>query len=119
VAVRWLADECVSPFIVARLRDRGQDVLYIAETDPGAPDSDIVGRADRERRLLLTEDKDFGELVFRWHRPAPGIVLLRFFPEARDQKWPQLAAAIDRYGDALLGRYTVVENDRIRSRLLD
>jgi predicted nuclease of predicted toxin-antitoxin system len=116
--VRWIADECVSPSIVARLRDSGHDVLYIADIAPGTSDSDIVERADQERRLLLTEDKDFGELVFRWRRAVPGIVLLRIVPERRGQKWTRLAAAIGRYGETLLGRYTVVEDDRIRSRLL-
>jgi predicted nuclease of predicted toxin-antitoxin system len=116
--VRWLADECVAAFVVARLRDGGHDVLYVAEADPGASDSDIVGLAEREQRLLLTEDKDFGELVFRWHRAAPGTVLLRIVSERRAQKWPRLAAAIERYGEALFGRYTVVEEGRLRSRPL-
>jgi predicted nuclease of predicted toxin-antitoxin system len=84
--VRWLADECVSPFLVGRLRDDGHDghdVLYMAEIAPGVPDSDIVKRADQDHRLLLTEDKDFGELLFRWHQAAPGIVLLRIFAGSR------------------------------------
>jgi predicted nuclease of predicted toxin-antitoxin system len=116
--VRWIADECVSPSVVARLRDNGHDVLYVSEIAPGTSDSDIVERADQEHRLLLTEDKDFGELVFRWHRATPGIVLLRILSERRVQKWARLAAAISRYGETLLGRYTVVEDDRIRSRQL-
>ena len=69
--MRWLADECVSPFLVARLRDGGHNVLHMAEIAPGVPDSDIVKRADQDHRLLLTEDKDFGELLFRWHQAAP------------------------------------------------
>jgi predicted nuclease of predicted toxin-antitoxin system len=116
--VRWIADECVSPFIVGQLRDSGHDVLYVAEIASGTADSNIVERADQEHRLLLTEDKDFGELVFRWHRAAPGIVLLRILQERHTQKWVRLAAAISTYGEKLLGRYTVVEDDRIRSRFL-
>jgi hypothetical protein len=54
--VRWLADECVSPFLVARLGDGGHNVLYMAEIAAGVPDSDIVKRADQDHRLLLTED---------------------------------------------------------------
>jgi len=116
--VRWLADECVSPFLVARLRDGGHDVLHMAEIAPGVPDSDIVKRANQDHRLLLTEDKDFGELLFRWHHAAPGIVLLRIFAERPAQKWQRLEAAMDRYGETLFGRYTVVEDARIRSRPL-
>jgi predicted nuclease of predicted toxin-antitoxin system len=116
--VRWLADECVTASVVDRLRDGGHDVLYVAKAEPSASDSYIAGIADREQPLLLTEDKDFGELVFRWHRAAPGIVLLRIVSERREQKWPRLAAAIERYGEALFGSYTVVGEGRLRSRPL-
>jgi hypothetical protein len=67
---------------------------------------------------LLIEDKDFGELLFRWHQAAPGIVLLRIFSERPARKWQRLEVAIDRYGESLFGRYTVVEDARIRSRSL-
>jgi hypothetical protein len=68
--------------------------------------------------LLLTEDKDFGDLVFRQGRPVPGIVLLRIDPSRRLQKAARLMAAIDRFGDGLIGRYTVIEEARFRSRPL-
>jgi predicted nuclease of predicted toxin-antitoxin system len=116
--VRWLADECVAAYVVAKLRDDGHDVLYVAEVDPSAADDAVVARAMQERRLLLTEDKDFGELVFRWRQAVPGIVLLRIVSERREQKWLRLTAAIERYGEAMLGRYTVVEEGRLRSRPL-
>jgi predicted nuclease of predicted toxin-antitoxin system len=116
--VRWLADECVAASVVARMREAGHDVVYVAEIDPSAPDSQVCRLAAREQGLLLTEDRDFGELVFRWRQAAPGIVLLRIVSESRALKWPRLAATIERYGEALFGRYTVVEDARIRSRPL-
>jgi predicted nuclease of predicted toxin-antitoxin system len=79
--VRWLADECVAGVIVARLRATGHDVAYTAEISPAASDTHAIAYAHRESRLLLTEDKDFGELVFRWNWPVPGLVLLRIDPE--------------------------------------
>jgi hypothetical protein len=72
----------------------------------------------REKRLLLTEDKDFGELVFRRERAVPGVVLMRINPENPALKAVRLAAAIERYGDGLFGRYTVIEGGRFRSRRL-
>jgi predicted nuclease of predicted toxin-antitoxin system len=75
-------------------------------------------RADRDNRLLLTEDKDFGDLVFRRALPVPGIVLMRIDPARRSVKRTHLLAAIERFGDALFGRYTVVEDSRFRSRPL-
>ncbi len=59
-----LVDESVGQQIVARLRDDGHDVLYIAEMAPGVDDEEVLGAANEHD--ALTADKDFGELVFRW-----------------------------------------------------
>ena len=116
--MRWLADECVDAPLVARLREAGHDTVYLAEAAPSAVDTDIVALAQREGRLLLTEDKDFGDLVIRRRAAVPGLVLLRIDPRQRHLKWARVEAAIARYGDLLLGRYTVVEESRFRSRAL-
>jgi predicted nuclease of predicted toxin-antitoxin system len=116
--VRWLADECVDFELVARLRSRGHDVVYMAEIAPTATDFAVIERAQAEARLLLTEDKDFGELVVRRDRSVPGLVLLRIDPAMRALKQKRLAAVTDRFGDALFGRYTIVEPGRFRSRRL-
>jgi predicted nuclease of predicted toxin-antitoxin system len=102
----------------ALLRRSGHDVVYMSEVDPRAADTEVMNRADRENRLLLTEDKDFGDLVFRQARPVPGIVLLRIDSSRRLRKGPRLLAAIDRFGDTLFDRYTVIEDARFRSRPL-
>ena len=67
--MRWIADECVSARLVKLLREAGHDVAYVAEMAAGASDTDLIGLARRENRLLLTDDKDFGELVFRRRFP--------------------------------------------------
>jgi predicted nuclease of predicted toxin-antitoxin system len=116
--MRWLADECVDAVVVVQLRRLDHDVIYAAETASSAPDSEIISLADQQRRLLLTEDKDFGELVFRKKTPVPGLVLVRIEPEKRGLKWPRLEAAIARFGNGLCGRFTVVEAARFRVRPL-
>jgi len=93
-------------------------VLYIAETGPGLSDTDVIALALREKRLLLTEDKDFGDLVFRRERAVPGVVLIRIGSETPIMKTARLAAAVERYGEGLWGRYTVIEEGRFRSRRL-
>ena len=60
-----LADEGVDRQIVALLRQAGHDVLYIAELEPGIADQTVFDKANRLNALLITADKDFGELVFR------------------------------------------------------
>ncbi len=116
--MRWLADECVAAPLVVFLRAGGHDVLYVAESAAGLNDSDVIALALREKRLLLTEDKDFGDLVFRRERTVPGVVLMRTDFENPVRKTLRLEAAIERYGEGLFGRYTVIEEGRVRSRRL-
>jgi predicted nuclease of predicted toxin-antitoxin system len=79
-----------------------------------AKDVRPVDRALRTDRILLTEDKDFGELAFQEKLTVPDTVLLRFPSTRRSMKWPQLKAAIAQHGDALYRGFTVVEEHRIR-----
>jgi len=85
------------------LHGSGHDVVYMSDVAPRAAETEVMNRADRENRRLLTEDKDFGDLVFRQARPVPGIVLLRIDSSRRLLKAPRLLAAIDRFGDTLFG----------------
>ena len=62
--MRWLVDECVDAALVGRLRESGHDVVYVSDVASHSPDDEVMNEAQRENRLLLTEDKDFGDLVF-------------------------------------------------------
>ena len=76
--MNFLADEgCAGPVILA-LRDAGHDVGAIAEVAKGAPDEQALDRAVNEKRVLITEDPDFGELVFARGRSSAGVSLVRF-----------------------------------------
>jgi predicted nuclease of predicted toxin-antitoxin system len=68
------------------LRQAGHEVVYIAELDPGITDDQVLDLANREELLLLTADKDFGELVYRLHRQAHGILLVRLIGLPADDK---------------------------------
>ena len=116
--MRWLADECIAASLVASLRHSGHDVLYVTEHAAGLHDVDVVELAMREKRLLLTEDKDFGDLIFRRGRAAPGIVLMRIASENARLQAARLMAAIDEYGDRLFGQFIVLEGGRFGSRRL-
>jgi predicted nuclease of predicted toxin-antitoxin system len=116
--MRWLADECVAASLVALLRAKDHDVLYVAEAAAGLSDVDVIALASHETRLLLTEDKDFGDLVFRRERVVPGVVLMRIDSDNSVLKAERLTAAIERYGEGLFGRYMVIEEGRFRSRRL-
>jgi len=116
--VRWLVDECVSARLVVMLREAGHDVSYAAETAAGTSDIELIELARLENRLLLTDDKDFGELVIRRQWDTPGVVLMRIAAEQPQTRWKRLQAAILRFGDGLYGKYIVVEALRFRFRAM-
>lgn len=117
--MRFLANENIPAESVRRLREAGHDVLAISESLAGAKDPDVLARAREEGRILLTFDRDYGELVYRRGLPVPlGIIYLRFVPQAPGEVADvveQLKASFDL---VLEGRYTVIDSDRIRQRPL-
>ncbi len=72
-----LADESVDGPIVEQLRQDGHDVLYVAEMEPSIPDEVVLQRANEHHALLVTEDKDFGELIYRQGLVHLGVILVR------------------------------------------
>ncbi len=75
--MNFLADDNVDRQIADRLRSMGHNVEYVAEKDAGISDDEVLEMANEKNTLLLTADKDFGELVFRQRRVTSGIVLIR------------------------------------------
>lgn len=116
--MRWLVDECVSARLVGKLREAGHDVLFVVEVAPGADDREVAELARHDGRLLLTDDKDFGDLVIRQKLAVPGLVLMRIGSDDYRLAWRRLEPAILNFGDDLFGRYTVIEAARFRSRRL-
>jgi predicted nuclease of predicted toxin-antitoxin system len=116
--VKFLADECCDAGIVASLRADGHDVAYVLERQAGISDDEVLQNAFVEGRILLTEDKDFGELVYRLKKPACGIILIRIDVQERHEKWPRLEALIAKHGDRLPGHFVVVDLKKYRFRPL-
>ena len=73
--MRFLVDESTGAAVVAYLRRVGHNVVAVAEAMPQADDPDILARAAGEDRILITNDKDFGELAFRFGLPAEWVLL--------------------------------------------
>jgi len=76
--MKILADENIEGEIVSALRDAGHSVSDIKETSPGIEDADVLTLATDSESILLTNDKDFGDLVYRDGRVSKGVILLRF-----------------------------------------
>jgi predicted nuclease of predicted toxin-antitoxin system len=116
--MKLLADECCDAALVAALQSDGHDVLYAVESLRGATDDEVLGRADNEGRILLTEDKDFGDLVYRLKRSAYGIILLRFDVADRSLKVPRVLSLLKNQTDQLPGVFVVIDPQKIRFRPL-
>lgn len=116
--MRLLADENVPGPVVAALRGLGHDVFWAKESLPAAADAVILEIAQRERRVVVTSDTDFGELAFRSGLPANcGVVLIRLDwtdPEADNQAVVTALTSRDDWS----GIFAVVERDRVRIRPL-
>lgn len=114
-----LADEDSPWPSVQVLRDAGYDVSTASPIARGAPDADVLARARAESRVLLTFDRDYGELIFRFGRPAPvGIVYFRTDPALTTLPAAILIGLLAGQEINLVGMFTTVEPERIRQRPL-
>ena len=112
-----LADESVDRPIVERLRQDGHDVLYVAEMEPSIGDDVVLQRANENLALLLTGDKDFGELVFKEKRlAAGGVVLIRLAGLSAERKAEIVARAFQERGAEFPQSFSVIEPGRVRVR---
>jgi predicted nuclease of predicted toxin-antitoxin system len=116
--VRILADENVARDVVAWLRASGHDVLFAAEIQAGAADVDWAVRAEQEQPVILTSDKDFGELVFRDGHSTHGIVLLRLDDLTVAEILARLQGVWAVVEANPTGRFIVVTESKVRVRTL-
>ena len=112
--MRFLADESCDFAAVHALRTAGHDVVAVSEFARGAEDTAIVDAARSQRRILLTEDKDFGQLVFAAARASTGVVLIRWPVSARGALGAAIVQLVASHGDSLTESFVVIEPGRIR-----
>jgi predicted nuclease of predicted toxin-antitoxin system len=112
--MRFLADESCDFAVVRALRTAGYDVLTISENTPRAEDSEVIEIALRDKRILLTEDKDFGRLVYSHGQETPGVIFLRFPTFARKQISKDVPNLVKQQGEKLAGSFLTVQPGRIR-----
>ena len=111
-----VADESVGKSIVDKLRHNGYNVLYIAEFAPSIDDETVLYQANQNRALLLTEDKDFGELVFRQGQIHMGVVLIRLAGLSPDAKAKSILTVLANHGNEMLKAFSVISPGRVRIR---
>jgi len=112
--MRFLADESCDFAVVRALRAAGFNVLCISEGSPRAEDAEVIRLAVRENRILLTEDKDFGRLVYSYGQETLGVIFLRFPTFARRRISRDVVNLVKQQGEKLAGSFVTVQPGRIR-----
>ncbi len=114
--MKLIADENIDKIIVDFLRREKKEVLYIAEFKKGISDEEIIKIANREKSVLLTCDKDFGEMVFRQKKINEGVILIRLAGLSPLKKAQIVVEAIRNYHREMLKNFTVITPGGIRIR---
>ncbi len=112
--MKLLADECVEKSIIKHLKDNGFEISSIAELMPGASDTSIIEFAKKERTVLLTADKDFGELIFRQGKLTHGVILIRLHGLSSMKKSRIILDILHEHQGKLVGSISVIEPTQIR-----
>jgi len=112
--MRFLADESCDFAVIHALRANGHDVIAVSEVTPRAEDSEVIRLAVRGKRILLTEDKDFGRLVYSHGQKTLGVIFLRFPTFSRKQISKDVIKLVKQQGEKLAGCFITVQPGRIR-----
>lgn len=115
--LRFLADESCDFGVVRALRGAGYDVVALCEIMNRSVDDRVIEQASHERRILLTEDKDFGWLVFVKATESAGVILLRYPGRARAGLARDVVKLVQGQAAQLRGSFTVVEPGQVRIAL--
>ena len=113
--MRFLADESYDFSVVRALRSADHDVVAIAEVSPREEDDAVMERAVRGGRILLTEDKDFGQLVYAKLQKTGGVIFIRFPARVRRSLPATVVEVVRRRGQRLIGSFTVLQPGRVRT----
>ncbi|PKP38372.1 MAG: hypothetical protein CVT98_05125 [Bacteroidetes bacterium HGW-Bacteroidetes-15] len=112
--MRFIVDECTGPVVARWLLEQKQEVFSIYEEARGLDDENILQKAVAEDYILITNDKDFGELVFRDKKPHRRVILLRLDDERAVNKIRVLKILLERYADKINNNFVVVTDTAVR-----
>jgi predicted nuclease of predicted toxin-antitoxin system len=112
--MRFLVDECTGPAVARWLSEQGHDVFSVYDGARGADDEQVINMAITEKRVLITNDKDFGKKVFMENHPHCGVILLRLEDERSATKIEVLSHLLAQYSEKLPASFTVVSEQRVK-----
>ncbi len=112
--MRFLVDECTGPAVAKWLHGLGHDVYSVFDEAPGMIDPDVLSKANTENWILVTNDRDFGELIFRERRDHKGVIFLRLADERSANKIAVLRKVLDSFAERLENQFVTATESRIR-----
>ncbi len=115
--MKFLVDECTGKRLAKLLEKAGFDVVFVGDWKPSATDDEVLEKAEKEDRILITDDKDFGELIFRLGKPSKGVILLRLSttdPMKRFRVLNEVLKLVD-----VKGKFVVVGDEAVRVRKIE
>lgn len=115
--MKFLANENIPSSSTERLRVEGHDIVSIGETTPGIKDRDVLEKAVEQARIVLTFDRDYGELIFRRNLPRPpGVIYYRFTPQFPEEAAELTLILLDEAEIEVEGMFTVLQRHAVRQR---
>jgi predicted nuclease of predicted toxin-antitoxin system len=112
--MRFLVDECTGPKVAAWLRDEGHEVFSVFDEARGIEDDEIIQKSYGENWILITNDKDFGEKVYRERCLHRGIIFMRLDDERATNKIQVLRRLLELYADRFTDQFVVVTETQVR-----
>jgi predicted nuclease of predicted toxin-antitoxin system len=111
---KFLADESVDFRLITYLRDNGYEIKAIMEINPGISDEEVLSMSNDMGVVLITEDKDFGELTYRLRKKNQGVILIRMDGLTIEKKVLKIQQILQNYLPELKGKFTVATIDKVR-----
>lgn len=112
--MRFLVDECTGPSVARWLREQGHDVFSVYEEARGAEDDWLLAKAHAEGRILVTNDKDFGEKAVREGKPHKGIIILRLKDERTENKIRVMKRLLQQHATDLEDNLVIATDTTVR-----
>ncbi len=112
--MRFLVDECTGSKVANWLRGEKHEVFSVFDEARGITDDEVLTKASDENWILITNDKDFGEMIFRERRVHHGIVFLRLDDERSANKIKVLEQLLENYAEKLPEKFVIVTETKVR-----
>ena len=112
--MKFIVDECTGPAVAQWLREQGHEAISVFDEFRGIDDDEVIAKAVSEGLILITNDKDFGEQVFREGKLHHGVILMRLADERTTSKIEILRKLLKIYAAEILGNFVVVTEEGVR-----